>query len=403
MTTRLRAQPQPKTAYVADEAYGPTIVGRIYRFADPAVERRYLADMAPHAQRRLTSLVWIALAVTVLRILGSGVGLFNDPDLPSVFAPRIAHLAICGAVLLTLRKPRDYLFIESVSFGFTVTYLGLRCWLLPGISNDGSAAVIIGTISLLYFGSPLRITILAPVMIAGSLAMLSAWSFSSPAPSFVARFQVFEWIVVVNLLGIFSMLLMRCTLRRQWALSQALRHLATHDGLTGIANRRHYDEVLAREWTRCRKDCADLSLVLMDVDFFKLLNDGVGHFAGDECLKALSALLQKCVQVPGALVARTGGEEFACVLPGIGQDQALEVAERIAGSLRGECMPHPGSPIGPHVTISLGVATVRPSEGCTLRELTSLADRLVYAAKNDGRDCIRHQFLACERLQIAAE
>lgn len=390
-------------AEAADRAFGPAIVGLSYRFADPAVEARYKTAMAPSAQRRLNSLVWVALCVSITRLAAPTFGLVHDPSFAYAIPPRLIQVLICGAMIWALKKPRTYDAIEILSCAFVVSYVALRCWLLPRMSNDGSAALVIGSVALLYFGSPLRITILAPLLAAGSGAMLMAWSLSDPAPSRIAALQVLEWLAVVNLLGFYAMRLMRFTLRRQWSLSQALRHLATHDGLTGIANRRHYDQVLAREWRRCRREGRDLSLILMDVDFFKLLNDGVGHAAGDDCLHALATMLTACVDRPDYLVARTGGEEFACVMPGAGGTEARDMAEHIAATLKAQRLPHPGSPIGPHITISLGVATANPADGFTLRDLTGLADRLVYAAKSDGRDCIRQHQLSSDGLKQAAQ
>ena len=388
-------------ADAADRAYGPAIVGFLHSFADPAVERRYLDAMAPQSQRRLAVLVWVMLLVSAMRMAAPLLGLFHDSAAVIGLLPRIAQIFVCIGLIAYLRQARRAATVELAALLFTVFCLILRCAVLPKLEPDGSPATIVGIVALLYFGAPLRISVLAPIMLAGSGAMLAAWSHALPAPSRAAIFQVMEWLIVVNLLGISAMRMMRFSLRRQWSLSQALRHLATHDGLTGIANRRHYDQVLASAWRRCRNEGAEISLVLLDVDFFKLLNDGIGHAAGDECLRDLALLLSRCIMRPDDLVARTGGEEFACLLPGTGEAGARVIAERIAAALREERMPHPDSPIGPLVTISLGVATAKPAQGYTHRDLTSLADRLVYAAKNAGRNCIRQDRLGPQ--VVAAE
>ena len=381
----------------ADRVHGPAITGFMHRLADPEMERRYRETLAPQAQRRLVSLIWVVLLVIATRIGAPTLNLLPDPTATAGLLPRILQIATCLIGLGLLRKPRRNATIEAVSGAFVISTLATSCLLLPAMDTDGSVALLLGTVPLLYFGSPLRIQFLAPMMLAGSTAMLVAWTRGHPTPRSVAIFQVAEWLVILNLLGVVAMRLMRFTLRRQWSLSQALRHLATHDGLTGIANRRHYDQMLEREWRRCQDAGRDISVVLVDVDFFKLLNDGIGHAAGDDCLRDLAALLRQCV-TSGVndtenVVARTGGEEFACILPGAGELAARAVAERIAVCLRDQQMPHPGSPIGPHITVSLGVATARPSDGMTVRDLTGLADRLMYAAKSDGRDRIRQQAL----------
>jgi diguanylate cyclase (GGDEF)-like protein len=385
-----------------DRNFGPPIIGLMHRFADPDMERRFLAAMAPHSQRRLVSLAWVCLVVTLSRLaeplIGVAPGVWTGPALWA----RIMPVLVCGATLLALRRKLRPAQLEAAAFVFAVLYLGFSCLSIWRMPADGSGAMIVGTVALLYFGTPVRITSLAPTMVAGSGCLLMVWATGHKAPSQLALFQVAEWLGVVNLLGIVAMRLMRFTLRRQWSLAFALRHLATHDGLTGIANRRHYDDMLAREWRRCRRDAVDISLILIDVDFFKLLNDGVGHEAGDDCLRELAAVLEHCVQRPGDLVARTGGEEFACVLPGTGAEEARRLAERIAAAVRAHRMPHPGSPLGPHITISLGVATARPAEGLSERDLAALADELVYAAKSGGRDCIRQKVMGLQSALFAA-
>jgi diguanylate cyclase (GGDEF)-like protein len=376
-----------------DRGYGPPIVGLMHRFDDPDMERRFLIAMAPHSQRRLISLACVCMVVALSRLAIPILSLAPHASTGLALWARIIPVLVCGATLLVLTRKLRPAQLEVTAFVFAVLYLGftaLSIWRMPA---DGSAAMIVGTIALLYFGTPVRISSLAPIMVAGSGCMLLVWAQSQPAPSHLALFQVAEWLGVVNLLGVVAMRLMRYTLRRQWSLAFALRHLATHDGLTGIANRRHYDDMLAREWRRCRRDGVDISLILIDVDFFKLLNDGVGHEAGDDCLRELATLLEHCVQRPGDLVARTGGEEFACVLPGTSAEDARRLAERIATAVRAQGMPHPDSPLGPHITISLGVATARPADGLTERDLASLADELVYAAKSAGRDCIKQKVM----------
>jgi diguanylate cyclase (GGDEF)-like protein len=390
---RNAANSRDEEADAEDRALAPRITGFFHYFADQAVETRYKQAMAAASQRRLVSLIWVALAVTCSRIAAPLFGLVQDPGATASLLSRALQVVACCTLLVTMRQRRTYRTIEAAAALFTLLYLTTRCFLLPTMSTDGSIALVVGTVPLLYFGSPLRISVMAPIMVAGSGAMLIAWTQGHPKPSGVAVLQVLEWLVVLNLLGIVAMRLMRYTLRRQWALGQALRHMATHDGMTGIANRRHFDHVLAREWRRCQRESTEISLVLIDIDFFKLLNDAIGHAAGDECLRDLAKLLQECVRHEGAVVARAGGEEFACLLPGTGESGARAVAERITTCLRNRKLPHPASPIGPHLTLSLGVATARPVDGLSERDFTSLADTLMYAAKADGRDRIRQQTL----------
>ncbi|UKJ73657.1 diguanylate cyclase [Azospirillum brasilense] len=172
-------------------------------------------------------------------------------------------------------------------------------------------------------------------------------------------------------------------LKRQ---TDLLRTLSFADGLTGIANRRRFDEVLLREWRRCGRVQLPLSLIMLDVDQFKPYNDHYGHQAGDECLRAVAQLLAEQMMRPGDLIARYGGEEFVCLLPETDEDGAVQVAERLRETVADRRLPHAVSHVADHVTISLGVATARPMLDDTPERLTQLADGLLYEAKRAGRN-----------------
>ena len=172
-------------------------------------------------------------------------------------------------------------------------------------------------------------------------------------------------------------------LKRQ---ADTLRQLSFLDGLTGIANRRRFDEVLAREWRRCGRSRLPLSAVMIDVDRFKAYNDLCGHHAGDVCLRTIARVLAEQVRRPADLVARYGGEEFVCLLPETDPAGAARVAETLRAAVEGEGILHPDSPAGPHVTVSLGHATLVPDGDCPPGRLLALADEHLYAAKKAGRN-----------------
>ncbi|MBZ0145888.1 MAG: diguanylate cyclase [Rhodocyclaceae bacterium] len=169
-----------------------------------------------------------------------------------------------------------------------------------------------------------------------------------------------------------------------------LKRLATRDGLTGVANRRCFDETLASEWLRCTRDVKPLSLILLDVDHFKRYNDTFGHLGGDACLKTIASALAISCHRSADLIARYGGEEFAAVLPGTTVAGALTLAERIRADIAALEMPHPGNDGVGRVSISLGVATVVPDRTLELDCLIDAADRALYAAKRSGRNRALH-------------
>jgi len=180
---------------------------------------------------------------------------------------------------------------------------------------------------------------------------------------------------------------------RQRLAFQTVEHLASSDALTGIANRRHFDLALEKEWLRAAREQAPLSLLLIDVDRFKLYNDLNGHIMGDECLRDLVAAIRPVVARPSDLLARYGGEEFVVVLPSTDSVGARQLAERIRRAVEDCRIPHPGN--APHVvvTLSVGCATLLPVPESAWIHLLEAADQALYRAKADGRN----------RVQVAQE
>jgi diguanylate cyclase (GGDEF)-like protein len=167
-----------------------------------------------------------------------------------------------------------------------------------------------------------------------------------------------------------------------------LRQLATLDGLTGIANRRAFDEALAMEWRRSLRNKTPLSLIYIDIDYFKSYNDGYGHLEGDDCLKRFSAGLQKSLRRPGDLFARYGGEEFVCLMPDTDIEGAEGVAEKMKKAVEWPDIPHAHSPSGENLTASFGVATTIAGKNSDLNDLIASADSALYEAKEKGRNRI---------------
>lgn len=170
--------------------------------------------------------------------------------------------------------------------------------------------------------------------------------------------------------------------------NRQLKLLSSTDGLTGIANRRHFDQTLAHEWARAQRSQAPLALLMLDVDVFKHFNDHYGHLAGDKCLQALAlTLVQTGGRRDSDLVARFGGEEFVVLLPGLDAQAALDVAQQMQEAIRALALPHEGAPFG-IVTMSFGVAATVPQRDQSPDELVRRADRAMYEAKQAGRNCI---------------
>ena len=170
------------------------------------------------------------------------------------------------------------------------------------------------------------------------------------------------------------------------AQSDRLRALAFIDGLTGIANRRRFDEALDVEWRSAIRCSEPLALLLIDIDQFKRYNDHYGHPAGDACLQAVAATIARHAARPHDLAARYGGEEFACLLGGSTLAGAQAKAEAIRHAVEELQLEHATSAVAPHVTVSLGVAVCLPAQGDEAQQLLAGADAALYQAKADGRN-----------------
>lgn len=168
--------------------------------------------------------------------------------------------------------------------------------------------------------------------------------------------------------------------------SDLLESFALLDGLTGIPNRRRFDETFDAEWRRAVRSGRPLSLIMMDIDFFKQYNDHYGHGAGDNCLINVAKCILYCVNRPGDLVARYGGEEFIALLPLTDAEGAKIIAEHMVNEIAALMLPHAHSAVAPHITISAGCASIIATQENSPESLLQNVDRLLYMAKHAGRN-----------------
>jgi two-component system chemotaxis family response regulator WspR len=165
-----------------------------------------------------------------------------------------------------------------------------------------------------------------------------------------------------------------------------LQRLMNSDGLTGLSNRRHFDEYLELEWRRSIREQTQLSLLMIDVDYFKAYNDAFGHLEGDEALRQVAKAIRANSSRPSDLPARYGGEEFALVLPNTSPGGARLLAEKLRQTIASMNIPHIAPSQGSSLTVSIGLATVVPQVGSHSRQLIQSADQGLYAAKHNGRN-----------------
>ena len=176
--------------------------------------------------------------------------------------------------------------------------------------------------------------------------------------------------------------------------NKELNKMAFVDGLTGIPNRRYFEDNLKSEWDKAVKNSLPLSLIILDIDFFKLYNDTYGHQQGDACLKLVAQRLNESASLSNNIVARYGGEEFVAVLPGLDKESAGAIADKMIADIALLNLPHKSSSVSEIITVSLGVGCLLPVDSMKSAGLVEIADRELYKAKKNGRNriCISSEF-----------
>lgn len=169
-------------------------------------------------------------------------------------------------------------------------------------------------------------------------------------------------------------------------INDKLKELVDVDALTGVFNRRYFDNALDDEWRRARRRGSQLSLLMIDIDYFKRYNDALGHVSGDQCITRVAQCIKGLFHRPGDVVARYGGEEFAVLLPELSGDEAFALAKVVCESVQALAIQHPASKILPVVTVSVGVGELSPNDELEMRDLVRMADDALYRAKRGGRN-----------------
>lgn len=228
-----------------------------------------------------------------------------------------------------------------------------------------------------------------PPLTPGSRPSTYLWGFLMVHQCQDREWQQWEIDVLKQLSAQLSIAIQQSELCCQLEIAnQQLQRLAMLDGLTGIANRRQFDQALQETWQQLAKEKKPLSLLLCDIDFFKLYNDYYGHLAGDQCLRQVATTIHQSMTQPLALVSRYGGEEFAVILPRTEEQDAVKIGQTICDHITALHLPHRQSPISQFVTISIGLTTTIPNLKQSPSTLVQIADQALYTAKSQGRNCM---------------
>lgn len=298
--------------------------------------------------------------------------------------------------LALLRRGFGAVLAAIAVFAITAITMGTSAFGDPYF-NQHASYVVVFILSIVYGIGAFRLPQAAAI---GASAALLAWTGIQAFDLWLEWGLFQQYVLVANVVGLMLCYMVEQRDRRMFLQGQLLQlekegldlfsaeldRLSREDALTGLANRRHFNEVLQQEWERARRDGQPLALVFVDVDHFKPFNDSYGHLEGDAVLARVGATLRACLRRPGDLAARYGGEEFVLLLPATPEAGAVEVARQVHQAISALGIPHRASPVAPFVTASLGVAAVLPGPDLRSTTLVNRADEAAYAAKGAGRN-----------------
>jgi diguanylate cyclase (GGDEF)-like protein len=360
------------------------------RFAAP-LEREFRDFYVAQNLRRTTFSGLIALVVVLAvagidRVLGGSDGAHLDTLRVGVLSPLLAALTI--AVSLPALR-RWYTPIMAVGIGFiglVVIYISHTAALA------GASYVLIDVVVVILYGS-LFVGLLFNIAIYLAALMITAhviaglW-FGLPLLELLHTSAVLGGTAFIGGMSTYNL---EHSLRTNFLETGLLNELAERDGMTGLYNRRIFDDHVERLWRHSRRDGTALAIVFADIDFFKIFNDLYGHQAGDDCLKKVADCVARGAHRPLDLAGRYGGEEFMLALYGSSEDYAREIAEQIRHDVLSLAIPHAGSVAARCVTVSVGVAVAGSATARSLAGTIQLADEALYQAKSKGRNSVVFQ------------
>ena len=355
----------------------------------------------------ISSLFGAFIGAAVIQFTGHGVSTYLSTVEAWWFGDALGLIIGTPLLLTILHHVRQEIKpFKLIDILVATISIGLLCLLILAKNGLFLGVVVTPTLlipSMLYLSSRtnLRCTAIAVAIFSFVIAMsISAGKnpFGEISKSLtILQAQEFILILSIACLG-FSILLSRIRdnereLEKRVAkrtnelnlLNQTLKQLSATDGLTGIANRRHFDEVLEFEWARAKLTQQVVTLAFLDIDWFKSYNDHYGHQAGDECLRKVTGVLYNKFCRTGDLVARYGGEEFVLIAPGMDSQHALKISKKICKEIKALAIPHERSKFG-FVTVCIGVTSMTPRSDQYANVLIKMADEALYEAKGQGRN-----------------
>lgn len=355
---------------------------------DAPLEREFRtlfrAESLPQIRRNL----WIALIIVV------GFSLMT-------------HLVLEPAVNRLMNEIRVVMFGPILIFGLVLVrsglyqrYYPLACQILAPVFGAGVAVLaviaarhgvnLVATVVIMTIFIYFMLGMLFHAALVSALLVAVSYVVAAVVAGLGAAAVLVDVGILVsaNVIGAMVCYTLERATRTSYLEEQLLIETASRDGLTGIHNRRYFDDHMDRIWLQAIREQAPLALLLIDIDHFKAYNDHCGHQAGDECLRRVAGSLKRTARRPLDVTARYGGEEFAIVLFDTRRDHVEELARRIQAGIESLGIEHPASPQGGRLTVSIGAACVQPMNGRSHFGFIQLADEALYAAKERGRNCV---------------
>ena len=361
-------------------------------FHEP-LETRYRAWYVHHARARMRYTMLPAMGLLLLCALAGGpfadmrAALFNPTQQPLVDALRFGLLAPTAIAMCVVIYTNLYERWLNITSQYVCLAQGL-CFVAFDVLMREQGYSLSSWMPLVALGSYMVFGMLQVEAARCSIALVAAYWLVGWLQGIDGGQRHFDLAVMgfASAMGCIAHYGFARALRHTWFAQQVLSDSANRDALTGIANRRMFDEHIERLWQQAIRTRAPLSLVIIDLDQFKAYNDRYGHQAGDHCLTRVARVIAQAARRPLDLAARYGGEEFVVLLYDVQRDRVEELCRELHENLAALAIPHAGSTVEPHVTFSIGVACVEPTPGRRHAGMTQLADEALYAAKETGRN-----------------
>jgi diguanylate cyclase (GGDEF)-like protein len=350
---------------------------------EPEFRHSHLAENMRHLRINLCMAITLILVFSGVEATLLGSTLSRLPSMVHLFL-MVPLLVVCLGITFSARRAILYPPIAA----FTGLVLGLSVAATQLVASQNGLSllfpcVLLSSIFVYFMGGLIFYHALA-----ANLAVTFAYLCAGTVMSLPGRDFGYDAtaLIALNLICVSVLYMHEKTNRLRFLETGLLRELVARDGLTGIQNRRMFDQHIERVWQQAVRDGSRVAVLLADIDCFKDYNDRYGHQAGDECLRAVAVSLSQCARRPLDFVARYGGEEFAIVLYEASREYVSEVLTRIQRSIAELNIPHEASHVASRLTLSVGAAFIQPTLGRTFQGLIQLADEALYSAKEQGRN-----------------